>query len=65
VLTDVIVGARNDTDIVPVRVVGELPEIGDELLGVRHIQLAVRLHEIVLVSTSQKMTREVGMGREI
>src|SRR5438045_8398513 len=42
VLADVIIGARDDADAMPMRVVGELAEVGDQLLGVRHVQLAVR-----------------------
>src|SRR5712664_2080469 len=44
VLADVIIGARHDADAVSMRVVRELAEVGNELLGVRHVQLAVRLH---------------------
>jgi len=64
VLGDVIVGARDNTDIVPVRVVGELPEIGMSC-SASGTYSCVRLHEIVLGVNVQKMTREVGMGREI
>src|SRR5207244_4441766 len=45
---DVIVGAGDDADAVPVRVVRELLEIGGDMLGVRHVQPAVRFHEVVL-----------------
>ena len=45
---DVVVRARHDPDPVCVRVVGEALEIADDVIGVRHEQLAVRLHEVVL-----------------
>ena len=47
-LGDVIVRARHDANAVAMRVVGQFLQIGDKLLGVRHVQLAVRLHEVVL-----------------
>ncbi len=45
---DVIVGAGDDPDAPRVRVVGEALQIRDDALGVRHVQLPVRVHEIVL-----------------
>src|SRR3989442_815630 len=44
----VIVGAGDDQDAVAVGVISEALEIGNDLLGVRHVQLAVGVHEIVL-----------------
>ena len=37
----VVVGAGDDADLLRVGVVGEAPEIGNDLLGVRDVQLAV------------------------
>src|SRR4051812_28446031 len=48
VLAHVVIGAGDDPNAMAVCVVRELPEIGYELLGIGHVQLAVRLHEIVL-----------------
>src|SRR2546425_5694581 len=48
VVDHVIIGTGHDADAVPVRVVGEFPEVRNQLLGVRHVQLAVGLHEVVL-----------------
>src|SRR5438132_1186884 len=48
VVDHVIIGAGHDADAVPVGVVGEFPEVRNQLLGVRHVQLAVSLHEVVL-----------------
>src|SRR5207237_10145735 len=47
-LANMVVGARDDANSVPVRVVRQFLQVGDELLGVRYVQLAVRLHEVVL-----------------
>src|SRR6267378_5680030 len=48
VLADVVVRTRHDADAVAVRVVSQLAEVGYELLGIGHVELAVRLHEVVL-----------------
>src|SRR5260370_40638759 len=48
VLAHVVVRACHDADAVAVGVVSQLAEGGYELLGVGHVELAVRLHEIVL-----------------
>src|SRR3989442_1017707 len=44
----VVVRARDHADAVAVGEVAEPPQIRDHVLGVRYVQLAVRLHEVVL-----------------
>src|SRR5512145_3126170 len=48
VVDHVIVRASDNPDVVAVRIIRELLEIGNQLLGVRYVQLSVRLHEVVL-----------------
>src|SRR2546422_6686143 len=43
-----IVRARHDADAVAVRVVRQAPQVGDDPLRLRHVQLAVGMHEVVL-----------------
>src|SRR5262245_3780263 len=62
VLTDVVVGAGDDANAVSVSVVCELAEIGDELLGIRYVELAVCLHEIVLGIDVPEDDARVGHG---
>jgi hypothetical protein len=45
---DMIVCARNDADASAVRGPGELLQARNDLLGLGHVQLAVRAHEVVL-----------------
>ena len=45
---DVVVGAGHDADATGVGVVGEALQVGDERFRLRHVQLAVGVHEVHL-----------------